>query len=326
MGKKPSAHDLVKPALEGLVKRTRAAARRVVADESDPEAVHDFRVGLRRLRTVLRASRSVYRKADMKLAIAAVKRFGDATNALRDEEVLGETIAMTKLDDDERRAVAGWLADRARRERVLRHEAMALIAGPELQEALSTLLTHVEAGPRADEDAAVFAKRRLAEARKDVRELLPADRSDVAGLHRLRIRFKRLRYTAEMLGRFVTDLDAAAALQKDEPLRKKRVNYGAVAKLAAHMQKDLGQLHDADVALDAISLADDLPAPLRSDLSRALRELRGRLVDRAVENLEQLPSELLGKPIPPATDSATSVALPTDSDERGVIEDEITLH
>ncbi len=297
--KRPSAHDLVKPAVEGLVARTQAAARRVIAGETDPEAVHDFRVGLRRLRTVLQASRRLYGRSRLAPSLAALRRFGEATNALRDAEVLGETIALATLDDGARQEVADWLAERAQRERRLRREAVALIAGPELAEALSSLSAVVGAGPRRDEDAVAFAKRRLRRARKGVRALLPVDRSDAERLHRLRIRFKRLRYTAEMLGRFVTELDAALALQH-ETAGQERVNYAAVAKLAARMQKDLGLLHDADVALEAVAADEELAPPLRRALVDALGALRGRLADRAVAALGQLPSELLGKPIPAA--------------------------
>src|SRR5262249_31837913 len=72
-----TAHQLLGPTLIELVDTARAASARV--EESfrgqkgasgatgalDPEAVHDFRVALRRLRTLLRVARKVYGKKHM---------------------------------------------------------------------------------------------------------------------------------------------------------------------------------------------------------------------------------------------------------------------
>jgi len=294
--KTPGAADLVRQALEGLAGRTQAAAHRVVTDRHDPDAVHDFRVGLRRLRTVLRASRQLYGKKRMGSFIRSVKALGDATSALRDAEVLAETIEATHLGADARAGVRDWLVLRADRQALLRAEAIELVARSELGRTFEDLLTEVRRPPKSEPSVRAFARKQLRSARRGVVEALPVDRADAAGLHRLRIRFKRLRYTAEMLGQFMTNSDAAASLRVAAPPAGD-VNYGAVAALASRMQKTLGLLHDADVVLDAVADTDELSDDLREEVTAALLRMRVRLVDHSIERLTALPDELLGRDV-----------------------------
>jgi CHAD domain-containing protein len=142
-----------------------------------------------------------------------------------------------------------------------------------------------------------FARERLHGARAKVRESLPVDEDDVERLHRLRIRFKRLRYTAEMLGRFLTSQDAAAALRDEPKTGAPRPNYAAVARLAARMQKALGTLHDVDQALGVVAVDEELATEVREELLLRLSTLREELARDATERLENLPEELFGRVI-----------------------------
>ncbi len=292
-----SAEGLVKPACQGLVERTQAATERVVFDPNDPEAVHDFRVGMRRLRTVLRAARALYGKKKIGALEQALKRFGDATNALRDEEVLTETLELVGLSAAARRAVEAWLKRRTAYERKLRRSAIELLRGESVNDAFAALLALLERGPKRKLSAAQFAKQQLAAARQGVNKLLPASEDNVEGLHRLRIRFKRLRYTSEMLGQFMTRADASEALRRRNRLRRHKPstpNYAAIARLAARMQKDLGILHDVDVAIETVRRARSLPEPQQNSTISSLLRLRKRLATKAVERLDELPPQLLG--------------------------------
>ncbi len=291
-----SAEGLVKPACQGLVERTRAATERVVFDPNDPEAVHDFRVGMRRLRTVLRAARSLYGKKKIVALEKALKRFGDATNALRDEEVLTETLELVGLSAAARRAVEAWLKRRAAYERKLRRGAVDLLRGDGVDKAFANLLALLDRGPKRKFSAAQFAKQQLADARAGVRALLPAAADNVDALHRLRIRFKRLRYTTEMLGQFMTRADASEALRRRTRIRQPKPsapNYAAIARLAARLQKDLGILHDVDVAIETVGRARSLPEPQQRSTISSLQRLRRRLAVRAVDRIEELPREFL---------------------------------
>jgi CHAD domain-containing protein len=295
-----NAHELVEPAIDGLIARIRASAERMLAPGHDAEAVHDFRVGVRRLRTVLRSARRLYGKKTIQPLLDGFKRLADATNALRDEEVLDETVVQAKVDDDTRREVRAWLERRAFVESSLRAGAEELLRGPDLEQLGVELALAIGAGPRKCERAERFAQGELLRVRAKVRKALPVEEDDVDGLHQLRIRFKRLRYTAEMLGRFLTPADAAQALRADgnrECGSDGGPNYAAVARLAARMQKVLGLLHDADQAIALVSSEEDLDPRPREALLEGLAKLRNRYAREALSRLEDLPPELFGRTV-----------------------------
>ena len=234
-----------RPAEEGA--RLLALALLDEADEAagrlgkgdDAEALHDFRVGLRRLRSTLRALRpwledSVKRKLERR-----VRRHARMTNAARDAEVqlawLGgklEALSSPRVrpgldallerfraralsDQDQLRTVRRWRATSEKLERRLgtdrrRVEPESGPGGASLGGVLATLVgDHLEA----------------------MRERLEGIRgpSDQEGVHQTRIEGKRLRYLLE-------------------PLRGHRhADAGEAVKGLKRLQDLLGDLHDAHV-------------------------------------------------------------------------------
>jgi CHAD domain-containing protein len=93
-------------------------------------------------------------------------------------------------------------------------------------------------------------------ARRDVDRLGVAPIDDADALHRLRIAYKRLRYTAETF---------AATLPPD---------IAALAQLAARFQGKLGDLHDVDVAIGCVRRARSLAPDARAALLAALERQR----------------------------------------------------
>src|SRR5688500_16079204 len=96
-----------------------AAARERLGDPADSEALHDFRVAIRRLRSTARAypdelAGSVSRKAARRL-----RRIARATGASRDAEVQLEWLERQRPSLYSRhRPGAAWLLDRLRRQKV----------------------------------------------------------------------------------------------------------------------------------------------------------------------------------------------------------------
>jgi CHAD domain-containing protein len=133
-------------------------------------------------------------------------------------------------------------------------------------------------------------------------DIAALDAADGEAMHTLRIRFKRLRYTAELFGplleRTGTDAGAGAdagtdagagtgrdgTLAADAPRLWAR-GVAADAKHAARMQKRLGELHDIDVALQRTARAWGLDAATRAALAEALRAARQRAATKALEDL-----------------------------------------
>ena len=279
--------------MTSLVERIQEDADRVVRNRQDDEAVHDFRVGLRRMRSLLRVSRGIYGARRVKRLEASAKSFGDGTGALRDAEVLEETLRRASLDGQGQQASSRWLADVRSTEAELRAQVGELIAGPSLGALCADAMRLVEHPPKRDQRVPEFADACFSKVRGGVRELLPVAGRDVDRLHRLRIRFKRLRYTCETLAQFVTVFDATHR-KKRSAYRRRARKFSSVARDAARMQKELGLLHDADMAL--ISLRDtSMPAETRIAIEPALVELRSGLLDRSLTQLRQLPKRVVGK-------------------------------
>lgn len=291
---KLTAHELVRPAMTSLLVRIESDARRVVGQHDDEEAVHDFRVGLRRLRTMLRASRRLYGKTKVKRLEAAAKAFGDATSALRDAEVLDDTLRLAALDAHAQTVAAAWLGEVKAREADLRAGAVALINGPELAAMCTAARKMIAVEPKRNHAVSDYADDRFDDVRDGVRELLPVQGSDIERLHKLRIRFKRVRYTCEMLAQFMHVVDATGTRKKHRARALAAAGrFAESARLAARMQKELGLLHDADqaiIGLGRATMSDDD----RAAVERALLALRARLVSRSLTLLAKVPDSIVG--------------------------------
>lgn len=257
----------------------------------DEEAVHDYRVGLRRLRSALRALRPMWGKARLVPLEGELKALADATGDVRDEEVLQETLQRVKLTPESKATLARWSQGRGRRLRGARAAAARKLAGAELGDRLSRTLHAIEATlgevPRKPLTLHRLRERSIGRMLEDVVTRGAAvEASDVDAMHRLRIRIKRLRYAIELL--FDGDAPTEPAL-----------------KAATKLQKRLGELHDVDEALLRMARAWGLPPEVRLQLAAGLSALRADVARKAsrdvgagVPELQQELTVLLGDPTP----------------------------
>jgi CHAD domain-containing protein len=231
-----------------------------VRKRSDDEAIHDMRVALRRLRVVLKLARPVFGRFHVDLIRASLTRVHRASGALRDEEVLVETLSSLSVRSLELRA---WIARRARREKSLHAIVDARIRAGDLRRPLRMLdaLVALPVAPKRRSDVRAFARIAVLHARRDVDDQRDASTDDAGALHELRIAYKRLRYTAEIFSG-VLSLDLAA-----------------LAEPAARFQKRLGAIHDLDVAHLVIVRARNLDARIRRNVIRAIANRRREEVD-----------------------------------------------
>lgn len=245
--------------LRGLDRRLEEVAPRVLARERDDAAVHDLRVALRRMRTVLEIGRDVlgpFHADEVRRALRDVQR---ATGDLRDEEVLLALVASLGVEGAD---VTAWLDGRHRRERRLRGALVRLLQSGALGEGrhlLSALLAF-RIRPSRDKRAHKYARRAVERARREVERRRGARPDDPEALHELRIAYKRLRYTVETF----TDV-----LPED---------LATLAHGAARMQSRLGDLHDVDVAIACIRRARALTDESRAELLAALGRERAARV------------------------------------------------
>lgn len=255
--------------LRHLDEQLAATIPRVLAT-ADEEAIHDMRVAIRRTRTLLKLARPVYGRFHADAVRAAFTEVMRATGTLRDEEVLEELFADLGVADH---AFDHWRARRRARERSLRRAVLARLATGELDRARAMLaaLLALPVKPSRDFDAAKLARRCIARAQREVDEKRGAPTSDAIALHELRIAYKRLRYSAELL---------AEALPEE---------LAALARPAAQLQKRLGEIHDADVALATIARVRSLPQETHARVHEALAALREKRVRKYVEDATPQP-------------------------------------
>jgi len=283
------AADLVRPALLALIGAAREGASRVAASTSDAEAVHDFRVALRRLRTHLGVVRRIW-GFRLDRTRAELRFYARETGALRDEEVLIETLTDLDLSDSAAAAIGAWVARRAREAARRRHATTLLLRhGPPspvvmgkhgkrvrlLDRSLARLAERLDLVPISLITALDLARLVIPEAITAALSYADADVTDAAAMHELRIRFKRLRYTAELF----------APLAGDEA--------SELARLAAKMQRRLGELHDLDEAMACVRRARSLEVAIRDAALLALRSAREEAAARTSVDLARVKPALI---------------------------------
>jgi len=233
----------------------------------DTEAVHDLRVALRRLRTLLKLARPIFGAFHTDAVRQAFAQLQASTGTLRDEEALVETLDGLKLDHA---PLAHWRSRRLVRDRRLRRGLVARLRHGELDKARSMLHALLTLPARPDRDVVVgkFARRVVQKARRGVESRRDAGPEDVVGLHDLRIAYKKLRYAVEIF---------AEALP---------VDLAAMAEPAARFQKRLGDLHDIDVAKATLGRARGLDAATRLVVVAALDASRERKMAKYVAEMK----------------------------------------
>jgi CHAD domain-containing protein len=240
--------------LEAFDAQMKDVGSRVLAT-GDADAVHDFRVALRRTRTVLEIGRSVFGRFHTDEVRNALRDLQAASGALRDEEVLLELLSLVGIDDAE---VKAWIDARRRRERRLRSAMRRKIRAGDLdrgQRLLGALIAF-RVKPSRDKRLAKFARRAVEDARREIERRRSTLADDPEGLHRLRIAYKRLRYTADTFARVLPG------------------ELASLAQPAARFQSRLGQLHDVDVAIACVQKAPSLLGAGRQALLIELGHIR----------------------------------------------------
>lgn len=244
-----------------------AAVPRVLG-EADDEAIHDLRVAIRRLRTLLKMARSLFGRWHTDVVRRAYADVMRATGELRDEEVLEETLEGASPAPPFRE----WLDARQARERRLRRAVVTRIERGDLDRArvLLKALLVFPVDPERDRELSRFARRTVERARRGVEDRRDVDTDDVLGLHELRIAYKELRYSIELLAEALP-IDARAMLGP-----------------ATVFQKRLGEIHDADVAIAVLRDAKGLGPDVRQAALDELDQKRRKRIAKYLRELDPL--------------------------------------
>jgi CHAD domain-containing protein len=216
-----------------------AAARPRMEDPADTEALHDFRVGLRRLRSALKAYREQLDGSVPKKLAKRLRRLAASTGPGRDTEVQIEWLrGRSKHLSGHHRTALNWLLSRLEeRLRQAQDQMEAELAQEfaEVEEALRRRLSvyqtevHLDAaGPRPSfaEATGAILGRQVEELAQHLGRIEGSDDQEEA--HEARISAKRLRYLVE-------------------PLTEELPAAGPLVKRFKALQDLLGDLHDAHV-------------------------------------------------------------------------------
>jgi CHAD domain-containing protein/CYTH domain-containing protein len=241
--------------------QARAAAFRL-DDEEDSEALHDFRVSLRRLRSTLRAWRTSLKKSAPKQYRRALRAIQNATGAGRDAEVALAWLASERASlRPAHRSGCDWMAERMeeRRRRCLTQARSGLrrdfdrVREP-LQRGLEvmTLEVHLSQPRPARPFGNALAEKARDQAQQLAKLLGRVESSEErSAAHRTRIACKRLRYLVEPVGPHVE-------------------TASAVVRRCKRLQDALGELNDAYVLHDELGSALEVAA---AEHARRLHEL-----------------------------------------------------
>ena len=269
---RPAGEAVRRIALALLARAESAAVRLADPTALDPEALHDFRVAVRRLRSCLRAYREPLAESVSNKPLARLRALAAATNPGRDAEVqLAWLAAERGRIPPERRAGLDWLVAHleAIREAGVERPARAATRWRKLSRRLrARLMTYerrlrpLEVEPLGGVLGALVGGQ--LEAFLGALATI-AGPEDVAHAHRARIEGKRLRYLLEP-ARARGGLQAKPALER---LRRQ--------------QDLLGELHDAHVLDGEIEAAREQAErsgtrpPALSPVTRLVRARRDRL-------------------------------------------------
>lgn len=248
----------------------------------DAEALHDFRVSLRRLRSVLRAYRSQLKPPFPKKMIRRIKKIASATGAGRDSEVQAHYLREWEPElPPAKRKGAAWLREKLEeraRENYSRPVEAARAAFLELEPALLEALRPPGFRPPAATVEPSFG-RALADLSADTgatlsRRLAGIESArDIKRAHRARIEGKRLRYLIDIL--------------KGRSTAWKR----CVSNLKG-LQDILGELHDMHVLEDELNgtMEELAVAGVRGQIRRAVGDEPARA--RTAKPLDPIPGLL----------------------------------
>jgi CHAD domain-containing protein/CYTH domain-containing protein len=250
----------------------RAMAR--LSDPKDADALHDFRVSVRRLRSLIRAYRRWLGKAAGKKVRRQLRQLGQATNAGRDAEVQLAWLAGAQpgLARHERSGLT-WLARRLRqRKRDGYREARRHIRvefGKTAELVRRRLESHGDGGPSLRMAFASLLREHAADLEARLGAVRGPDDLDEA--HDARISAKRLRYLLE-------------------PFRAEQADARVAVTHLKELQDILGDLHDAHV------LAESLAQELETAATEKARRLHALAMahDDAALKRERRRDERLG--------------------------------
>ncbi|MCX7944276.1 MAG: CHAD domain-containing protein [Deltaproteobacteria bacterium] len=250
--------EFIKKSLIRLANDVRRNIKRVI-EGRDPEAVHDLRVSVRKLRTILRLLRKFFSKYYTNIIADELKEFFDKTSTSRDIEVSLALIGDMGIAKQDNR-ILEWYEKKKKAEYELKVELINYLRSNPYNviwkkiNAILLFPLKVEGDRKARE----LVIRRIRRIESRIMKLISEINSDIEYspemLHSLRILCKRLRYSIEFFKSLLPQ------------------GYEEEMKLMKRMQTSLGNLNDVFVVSNIVKYDNDLDDGLKLKMLNALQE------------------------------------------------------
>jgi CHAD domain-containing protein len=189
------AGSAVVAALTALIVRLDEAERTAVIDE--PDSVHQARILVRRLRSVLRTYRPLFERATVEELRASLAELGDALGRVRDLEVRVEHAQRHLADGSPREMRERLVEAEQERYRAAHADLVAFLGVGGHGQHLLEFISAPPYSARAARHAPKMLARLLSRENRRVRKAASDATDDLETLHRLRRVARRLRYSCE---------------------------------------------------------------------------------------------------------------------------------
>jgi len=228
------------------------AARERLPDASDAEALHDFRVAMRRLRSTLRAYQPQLEAVVPAKLRRRLRDLARATGEARDVEVQISWLERQRNElPGARRAGVPWLLSRLTQRRERAYQDIRERIAPKFERLARRLRRALGSVPPPDATLPASLASLIAQLLEDQGSDLERLLANHAEAHAARIRVKRARYLLEPV------------VQEAKPA-------AAVVQRLKHVQQLLGDLHDLQVVIGRLG---DAAAEAAAQRTRRLHEL-----------------------------------------------------
>jgi len=253
-------------------------------DSKNPEFIHQLRVALRRLKTLLKVCKPILPPDFILRWKATLSTLASVSGEARDLDVLRESILLPLLCSESESTIEPLmrrsLQDCAQA-RESANEKLALMPhGVYLLTFNKELHRLIE--PSKPQDMTRFARKRLERLHANVSRRLDAVRQNPTAemLHRLRIGFKNLRYTCDFL---------APLFDEGE--------FNRFAREVAELQDELGFLHDLETALNRLDLWA-IDAPELKEAREHVAQWHSQRAEKVVGKISDEAGKLLARKAP----------------------------
>lgn len=216
-----------------------------IRKDIDSEFLHDFRVAVRRSRSILRLLNGVFDPEKTAWALAGLRELGKRTNELRDSDVylLRRDEYTRLLPPALQQALDPFFSDLEADKRLHHRQFCRYLAGGEYSDFMSSLKEFIADSELPDPESAPLAAQSTGEvATKAIRKALKkvlahgrragSETSD-AELHELRIGCKKLRYLLEFFASLFAPKATAQAIRQMKALQD---NLGGFVDLSVQME------------------------------------------------------------------------------------------